>query len=99
MDDQVWSRDRAPANQKMHVSSGWTSSPDGRIKRAEKEGMFSAVMYPVTWHEWQEGVLCNVFPSNHVLTNYEFLMLETFSDMITWNEHMASRYQKEVNVL
>ena len=93
MDDQVW-RDIGPQRiKKCRISSGWTCSPDGRIKRAGKEGMFSAVMYPVTWHEWQEGVLCNVFPSNHLLTNHECLVMETFSDMITWNEHMASRYQ------
>jgi hypothetical protein len=94
MDDQAWSEIRPQQIKKCRISSGWTDSPDGRIKRAGKEGMFSVVMYPVTWHERQEGVLCNVLPSNHVLTNHECLMLETFSDMITWNEHMASRYQK-----
>lgn len=98
-DDRVWSEVGPGQIRKCSVSSGWISSPDGRITRAGKEGMFAVVMFPVTGHEWQEGVLCNVFPSNRVLTSYEFLMLETFSDMIAWNEHMASRYPEEVNVV
>jgi len=99
LDDQVWDEARPRQIRKCSVSPGWTGLPDGRIVRTGKEGMFAVVMFPVTGQEWQEGVLCNVFPSNHVLTDYEFLMLETFSDIITWNERMASRYPEEVNVL
>lgn len=93
MDDQSWRKIKPQKIKKCRISSGWSCSPDGRIKQAENEGLFSVAMYPVTWHEMLEGILFNIFSSNPVLTDHECLMLETFSDMITWNEHMASRYQ------
>ncbi|HVP96092.1 hypothetical protein [Methanoregula sp.] len=81
---------------KGRFSSGWTCSPEGRIEWAGKDGMFSIVLYPVLRHEWQKGVLSIVFPSNRTPADHEFLMIETYADLISWNERMAPWPKEEV---